>query len=69
MGLLYASKTNASSAYLVCDAMELGVMVYAYDSKGFKKLCCGGVYAKKIPHMRDLIDDEFSRVGGTVGID
>ncbi|EOY65663.1 hypothetical protein H253_4801 [Klebsiella pneumoniae KP-7] len=44
-------------------------MVYAYDSKGFKKLCCGGVYAKKIPHMRDLIDDEFSRVGGTVGID
>lgn len=49
--------------------MKPGVILYAYDSKGFKKLCGRDVYAKKIPHMRDLIDDEFSRVGGTAGTD
>jgi hypothetical protein len=69
MELLYASKTNASSAYLRRNAMKPGFMLYAYDSKGFKKLCGRDVYAKKIPHMRDLIDDEFSRVGGTAGTD
>lgn len=37
--------------------MKTGVMVYAYDSKGFKKMSWREVYAKKIPHMRDLIDD------------
>lgn len=57
MELLYASKTNASSAYLRLNAMKKGVMVYAYDSKGFKKMYWREVYAKKIPHMRDLIDD------------
>lgn len=47
MELLYASKTNASSAYLRLNAMKKGVMVYAYDSKGFKKMCWREVYAKK----------------------
>ena len=43
--------------------------MYAYDSKGFKKWCRREVNAKKIPHMRDLVDNEFSRVGGIAGID